>query len=365
MRIRLEKRPEPSRLMLVLTPILSVIVTMIIGAAIFELIGYDGPRAVREIFVTPIVASYKWPDVGRRAAPLILIALGLCVGNRAKVWNIGAEGQYVVGALAGTGVALATQGMTGAWILPLMVVAGIAGGALWAVIPALLKTRLQVNEILSSLMLVYVALQLLNYVVTGPWKDPNGHNFPQSAPFTADQTLPKMVFGTPFPPGLYVALALSLVFSIAMARSEFGLGVKLLGDAPKAARYAGFDAEGMVIRVMLLSGGMAGLAGLLQAATQGGQLNLGFPSGYGFTAIIVSFLGRLHPLGAALAGIVLAITYVGGQVAQTVVHVPNATAGIFQATLLFVILASDVLVRRRIRFVPGRAPTASPGRSAA
>ena len=367
MRIRFEKRPEPSRSMQALTPVLSVVLTMIIGAIIFWLIGYDGPRAVKEIFFTPITASYKWSDVGRRAAPLILIALGLCVGNRAKVWNIGAEGQYVVGALSGAGVAFMTKTMTGPWIVPLMLLAGVLGGAAWAAIPALLKTRFRVNEILSSLMLVYVALQLLNFLVTGPWKDPNGHNFPQTAPFTSSQMLPRMVFGTPFPPGLFVAFALSIVFWIVMSRSEFGLGVRIVGDAPKAARYAGFNANRLVLRTMLISGAMSGLAGILEATSQSGQLNLGFPSGYGFTAIIVSFLGRLHPLGAALAGIVLAITYVGGQVAQTVVHVPNATAGIFQATMLFLILASDVLVRQRLRIVSSRpaAVAAEPARSAA
>jgi ABC-type uncharacterized transport system permease subunit len=224
--------------------------------------------------------------------------------------------------------------------------------------------RYRVNEILSSLMLVYVALQLLNYLVTGPWKDPNGHNFPQSAPFTDSQKLPHTLFDTPFPPGLFIAFILAVVFWIIMSRSEFGLGIRVVGDAPRAARYAGYSTSRMIWRTLLTSGGMAGLAGILEACTQSGQLNLGFPSGYGFTAIIVSFLGRLHPLGAAVAGVVLAITYVGGQVAQTVVHVPNSTAGIFQAMMLFLILASDVLVRRRIRIdwaqpVPqaARAPT--------
>jgi simple sugar transport system permease protein len=351
MRIRLEKRREPSQMMQAATPVVAVLLTMVIGAVIFEAIGYDGPQAVKEIFFTPILASYKWPDVARRAAPLILVALGLCMGNRAKVWNIGAEGQYLLGALAGAGVAYFTSGMQGPWIIPLMVVAGIAAGAFWAAIPAFLRTQYRVNEILSSLMLVYVALQLLNYLVTGPWKDPNGHNFPQSAPFTPSQSLPHELWGTPFPPGLFIAFALSVVFWIVMSRSEFGLGVRVVGEAPKAAKYAGYDAETMVWRTLMISGGMAGLAGVLEAATQGGQLNLGFPSGYGFTAIIVSFLGRLHPLGVVVAGIVLAISYVGGQVAQTVVHVPYATAGIFQATMLFLILASDVLVRRRIRIV--------------
>jgi simple sugar transport system permease protein len=362
MRIRLEKRRELSRVMLVLSPVFAVALTMAVGAIIFQALGYEGPRAVSDIFFFPVLASYKWPDVAAKAAPLILIALGLTMGNQAKVWNIGAEGQYLLGALGGAGVALVTRDMHGVWIVPLMIVVGMAAGAAWAAPVAWLKNRYGVNEILSSLMLVYVAAQLLNYLVTGPWKDPNGQNFPQTAPFTADQRLPSDLFGLPFPPGLYIAFALALLFWLVMARTEFGLGVRIVGEAPKAARYAGYRAADAVWSTLLISGAMAGLAGVLEATTQSGQLNLGFPSGYGFTAIIVSFLGRLHPIGIVLAGIVLAISYVGGQVAQTTVHVPSATAGIFQAMMLFFILASDVLVRRRLRIEWG-APKAAAARA--
>ena len=351
MRLRFEKRAEPSRLMLVATPIASVLLTMLLGAALFELLGYDGFSAVKEIFFTPILASYKWQDVATRAAPLILIGLGLAMGNQAKIWNIGAEGQYVVGALAGAGVAYATQDATGPWIIPLMILAGILGGMAWAAIPAFLKVNFRVNEILSSLMLTYVGLQLLSYLITGPWKDPKGHNFPQTAPFTNAQLLPHTLPGTPFPPGLAIAVALALLFWLLTSRSLFGYQIRVIGAAPHAARYGGFEASRTVWMAMLIGGGMAGLAGILEASSQSGQINLGFPSGYGFTAIIVAFLGRLHPIGVVIAGTVLAISYVGGQVAQTAVHVPNATAGIFQAMMLFLLLASDILVRYRLRVV--------------
>ncbi len=349
--IKLEKRAEPSRFMLFATPIAAVILTILIGAILFEVLGYDGLGTVREIFFTPILASYKWQDVATKAAPLILIALGLSLGNQAKVWNIGAEGQYIAGALAGAWVAYLTPGVTSSWIIVPMVLAGIVGGAAWAAIPAFLKTKLNVNEVLTSLMLVYVALQLLGYLVTGPWKDPNGHNFPQTAPFSDAQLLPHSIGGTFIPPGLVIALVLMLVFWLVVSRSVYGFQVRVVGAAPSAARYAGFSANGTVWSTMLISGGMAGLAGILEATSQLGQLNLGFPSNYGFTAIIVSFLGRLHPVGVFIAGIVLAITYVGGQVAQTTVHVPSASGGIFQALMLFLILAGDVLVRYRLRWV--------------
>jgi len=214
-----------------------------------------------------------------------------------------------------------------------------------------LKTRYRVSEVLSTLMLVYVALQVLNYLVSGPWKDPNGHNFPQTPPFTPAELLPHAIPGTAIPPGLAVAILLTLAFWLLATRSVYGFSVRTVGAAPNAARYGGFDASRTVWSTLMISGGMAGLAGILEASSQLGQINLGFPSGYGFTAIIVSFLGRLHPIGVFLAGLILAVTYVGGQVAQTVVHVPSATAGIFQSMMLFFILASDILVRYRLRII--------------
>ena len=233
-----------------------------------------------------------------------------------------------------------------------MIAAGIVGGMAWAAIPALLKTRFRVYEVLSTLMLVYVALQVLNYLVSGPWKDPNGHNFPQTPPLTAAQQLPHAIAGTFVPPGFVVAIRADA----RLLAAHDALGLWLFACArsaprPNAARYGGFDASRTVWTTLMISGGMAGLAGMLEVVSQLGQLNLGFPSGYGFTAIIVSFLGRLHPIGVFLAGLILAVTYVGGQVAQTAVHVPEATAGIFQATMLFFILASDILVRYRLRII--------------
>ncbi len=348
MRIELEKRPEPSRFMLFATPVAAVVLTIVIGAVLFEILGYDGLGTVREMFFTPILASYKWQDVATKAAPLILIALGLSLGNQAKVWNIGAEGQYIAGALAGALIAYLTPDVTSHWIIIPMILAGIIGGAAWAAIPAFLKAKLNVSEVLTSLMLVYVAAQLLGYLVTGPWKDPKGHNFPQTAPFTDAQLLPHAIGNTFIPPGLVIAFVFMLLFWLLVSRSVYGFQVRVVGAAPSAARYAGFSASGTVWSTMLIGGGMAGLAGILEATSQLGQLNLGFPSNYGFTAIIVSFLGRLHPVGVFIAGIVMAITYVGGQVAQTTVHVPSASGGIFQALMLFLILAGDVLVRYRV-----------------
>ncbi len=352
MRLKLEKRPEPSLLMLVAAPVASVLLTMIIGVVVFDLIGIKGAKAVMDIFLTPILSPVKWQDVAAKAAPLIIIALGLSVGNRAQVWNIGAEGQYVIGALAAAGVGIAAGASGGPDVLLLMIAAGMIGGAAWGGIPALLRTRFNVNEILSSLMLTYVALQVLGFMVGGPWKDPNGRNFPATAPLADNQTLPIIVPGTTIHLGVAVAVILPFVFWILMSRSVFGFQIRVVGSAPNAARHGGFDAGRTIWLAMLIGGGMAGLAGSLEFSGMLHKIDLGFPSGYGFTAIIVSFLGRLNPIGCLVAGIVMAVTYVGGQMAQTSVHIPNSTAGIFQAMMLFFILASDILVRYRVRLLP-------------
>jgi simple sugar transport system permease protein len=352
MRIKLEKRRLPSRSMLFVTPLASVVLTMLIGMLVFDALGIDGWAAVRDLFLTPILASYKWQDVALKAAPLVIIALGLSVGNRAQVWNIGAEGQYILGALCAAGVGMAFGASGGVLVVLAMVLAGMAGGAVWAWIPAVLRTRFSVNEVLSSLMMTYVALQLLSYLVGGPWKDPNGRNFPATAPLPESQHLP-ILAGNTIHLGILVALLLPLVFWVVMSRSEFGYQVRVVGSSPQAARHGGFDAKSTIRAAMLIGGAMAGLAGALELTGAIHKIDLGFPSGYGFTAIIVAFLGRLNPFGCLLAGVVLAVTSVGGQLAKTTVHIPDSTAGIFQAMMLFLILASDILIRYRVKIVKG------------
>jgi len=354
MQFRLEKRPQPSRLMLYLAPVLAVLLTMVVGAILFSSLGYDGVGAVLEIFTKPLTNPLKWQDLGVKAAPLIIIAVGLSICYRANVWNIGAEGQYVAGALGGTAVALLTMKMQGPWILPMMIVCGILAGMALAAIPAWLKTQLDVNEILTTLMLNYAVVQLLYFLLRTSWKDPMGFSFPKTPLFTASQALPYLWPGTIMHWGVPIALVVALVAWFIMSRSVFGFQVRVVGSAPNAARYGGFSAKKTVWLALLVSGGLAGLAGVLEAAGPFRQLVPAFPTGYGFTAIIVAFLGRLNPLGCVIAGLVLAISYVGGEVAQTTMGLPHAATGIFQGMLLFFLLAGDVFVRYRLRSVSTR-----------
>lgn len=341
--------------MLYAAPVIAVVATIIIGAALFFAMGFDGIEAIEVIFLEPIINSRRWQDLGVKAAPIIIIACGLAYGFRANVWNIGAEGQYIAGALAGTGLALATNGALGPATLPLMMAAGCLGGMAWAALPALLRTRYKVNEILVTLMLTYVAVQLLVYLTRGPWRDPMGFNFPQTRLFEPIETLPIVVPGTVIHLGVPLALLIAALMWVVMRHTISGFAARVVGLAPQAARYGGFSERRTIWTSLMIGGALAGLAGTLEATGPFAQLTPQFGVGYGFAAIIVAFLGRLHPFGIVLGGLVLAVSIVGGEVAQTRIGLPGAATGIFQALMLFFLLAVDVLVRYRI--VPSRTVT--------
>lgn len=350
--LRLEPRAEPSRVMAHLSPVLALLLTSLAGAGLFAALGKDPVRAMDLIFLEPLRSLRGISELLMKATPLILMGIGLAIGFRAGVWNIGAEGQLIAGALAGGAVALAVYPDGGIALLPAMCGAGIIGGMAWAAIPALLKTRYNASEILVSLMMVYVAGLLLNAAVHGLLKNPQGFNFPESRLFQSSALLPPLIPGTRTHVGLVVALIVALAASLLLTRHIVGFQVKVMGQAPAAANFAGFSVNRITWGTLLLSGGLSGLAGVFEAAGPVGQLVPGLSVGYGFTAIIVAFLGRLEPLGIVLAGLLMALTYIGGETAQIGMRLPSATTGVFQGMLLFFLLATDVLITHRL--APGR-----------
>lgn len=353
--IRLEKRPEPSRLWSTLTPIFAVVATMIAGGILFAALGKDPVEAIRSIFWDPLFgefASYSRPQLLIKAGPLILIAIGLALGFKAGIWNIGAEGQYIVGAICGAGVGLAFYPMDAWFIFPLMIISGALGGFLWAMIPAFLKTRFGTNEILVSLMLVYVAEQLLAAMSLGLLKNPEGYGFPGSRNL---QQYPsahnaELIANTGMHWGVLFAFIAVIMTYILMSRHILGFHIRLTGEAPKAARFAGVRTTQLVLICLGTSGALAGLAGLFEVSGPSGQISIDFNVGYGFTAIIVAFLGRLHPIGILLAGLLMALTYIGGEMAQLTLGLPAAAIQVFQGMLLFFLLAVDLLTNYRVRF---------------
>lgn len=346
---RLEPRKEPSAVMLYGTPFIALVLTIVAGFILFTILGKDPVRATYLIFFEPLTTMYSLSEMMVKATPLILIGVGLALGFRAGVWNIGAEGQFTIGALTGGAAALALYEVQGIWVLPVVCIAGALGGMAWAAIPALLRTRFNTNEILVSLMLVYVATLLLSIMVHGLLRDPEGQNFPESRLFHDSALLPILIDQTRAHVGFLVAIAIVVIAWILLRSHILGFQIKVVGQAPRAARFAGFSNDRIVWLCFLLSGGLAGLAGVFEATGPVGQLVPALPVGYGFTAIIVAFLGRLHPVGILLSGLLLALTYIGGESAQISMSLPAATTHVFQGLLLFFLLATDVFVNYRLR----------------
>ena len=348
--LRLEPRPEPSRGWSLGSPLLALAITVVIGVLLFALMGKDPVRGLQMFFWEPLRTPYALGELMVKATPLLIIALGLALCFRSNVWNIGAEGQFVIGAVAAAGVALLAGKDASRWIVLAILLAGIAGGMVWAGITALLRDRFNANEILVSLMLVYVADQVLSYMVFGPWKDPAGYNFPQSKTFAASTQIPRLMSGSRMSIGLLIALAGVAALWIFLFRTRAGFAQQVGGLAPAAARYAGFSSRKALWTALLVSGGAAGLAGALEVAGPIGQLNSYVPAGYGFAAIIVAFVGRLHPVGIVFSAILMSMFYIGGELAQSRMGLPKSLTGVFQGLLLFTLLACDTLIAYRVRW---------------
>lgn len=349
MLFKIEPRPVPSRVMKYCSPLLAALLMLISGLIIFTLLGKNPVEAFHAFFIEPVNDLYGIGELFIKAAPLMLIGTGLAVGFRASIWNIGAEGQLAIGAIFGGAVAIYFNGQEGGYILPLMILAGAVGGMLWAAIPALLRTVFNANEILVSLMLNYVAILLLALLVHGPLRDPDGYGFPQSVLFSDSAILPILVEGTRLHLGVIISCIAVVIGWVFLEKSFVGYQIRVAGLAGRAASYAGFKYT-KLIWIGLLSGGVAaGIAGVLEIAGPIGQLLPSVSPGYGYAAIIVAFVGRLHPGGIFLASLLMALLYLGGESGQMNLDLPAAVTGIFQGLLLFYLLAADFLVNYRIR----------------
>jgi general nucleoside transport system permease protein len=348
--LRLEPRAQPSNVWRYASPLLALAITVVLGVILFVALGKDPVRGLQVFFWEPIKSVYALSELMVKATPLLLIALGLAVCFRSNVWNIGAEGQFVMGAVFASGVALNADANTGAGFWVLILLAGIAGGMVWAGITAFLRDRFHASEILVSLMLVYVAIMALNFLVYGPWKDPLGYNFPQTKTFDAITQIPKLITGTRVNIGVLLALAGVGALWVFLFRTHAGFAQQVGGLAPDAARYAGFSSRKALWLALLTSGAAAGLAGALEVAGPLRQLTPFVPVGYGFAAIIVAFVGRLHPVGMVFSAILMSMFYIGGELAQSRLGLPRSLTGVFQGLLLFTLLACDTLMQYRVRW---------------
>jgi simple sugar transport system permease protein len=351
MQLVLERRAERSTFIAVASPLIAIALTIATFAILFAILGKDPLEALYVYFIEPLTDSFTLQEIAVKATPLVMIAVGLALCYIGNIWNIGAEGQFLVGAVCGSWLAVRTNGTdAGAWVLPAMLIFGAIGGALYALIPAICRVYFGASEILTSLMLVYVANLGLDYMVRGPWRDPQGLNFPTTAAFDPVASVPTLFEGAGrLHAGAIVALIVVMLVTVLLGRTIMGFEIRLVGAAPKAARFSGFSTDKLVLFTFAVSGALAGLAGIIEVAGPIGHLDPGVSSGYGFTAIIVAFLGRLNPIGILIAGLFLALTFIGGEGAQISLKVPLDLTKVFQGILLFYVLACDSLIAYRIR----------------
>ena len=353
--IALEPRPQPSQAMAYATPVLAVVLTMLFGGVLFAILGKNPLDAITTIFWDPLFGEFAFfyrPQLLIKAAPLILIALGLSLGFRAGIWNIGAEGQYIIGAIFGAAVGLAFYPAESVFIFPLMVIAGALGGLIWAMIPGVLRVKFGTNEILVSLMLVYVAEQLLASMSLGLLKNPEGFGFPGSRNLQQYESAhnAELFAGTGMHWGVVTAFIAVIFAYVLLSRHRMGFAIRVTGEAPRAAAFGGINPGRLVLFCLGTSGMLAGLAGFFEVSGPAGVISIDFNVGYGFTAIIVAFLGRLHPIGILFAGLLMALTYIGGDIAQSNLGLPASAIQVFQGMLLFFLLALDLLTNYRLRF---------------
>jgi simple sugar transport system permease protein len=352
MQLVLEKRSERSNAIALVSPLIAIGLTIVTMSILFAILGKNPILALWVYFIDPLTDSYSLQELAVKATPLVMIAIGLSLCYLANVWNIGAEGQFLIGAVAGSWLAVKTQGTeAGHWVLPAMLMLGAAAGALYALIPAICKVRFGASEILTSLMLVYVADLFLDYLVRGPWRDPAGFNFPTTAEFDPVATVPVLIAGGRLHLGAIIALLVVAAATVLLGRTIKGFEIRVVGAAPRAARFGGFNSDHLILLTFAISGGLAGLAGIIEVAGPVGHLQPGISPGYGFTAIIVAFLGRLNPIGILIAGLFLALTFIGGEQAQIAMKIPLDVTKVFQGILLFYVLACDSLILYRFRLI--------------
>ncbi len=374
--VKLEKRLEPSQTIAYIVPVASFVLALLFGAALLTLVGANPGQTYRAMLEGAFGAPAQWragefyslTETLVKATPLMLTGLGVSIAFRMLFWNIGAEGQLVMGGFVAGMIALWTPEwfpFIPLWAyIPLMVIGGILGGAVWGLIPAMLKAHLKVNEIIITLMLNYIAILWLQHLYYGPWKDPMGFGFPGTAQFPEYTWLPRLAGRLHL--GLIFALIAAAVIWLVLDRTRWGYEIRLIGENAVSARYAGVSITRNIVLVMLLSGGLAGLAGMAEVAGISHRLQQGLAVGHGFTAIIVAWLGKLNPWGVILVAILLAALLVGGDQIQITMGLPASVALVLQGAILFFMLGGDIFTRYRVRILrPSAAghPQAEPASS--
>lgn len=349
--IRIVTRSEPSPFRENLLRVGAVFFALAASAVIMALIGYNPLEVYAKIVQGSLMSAYRVKETINKTIPLVVLSLGIAIAFRMKFWNIGAEGQFYLGAFGASAVAFAFPQMPAPLLLPLMFLAAFAAGGLWALVPALLKSRFAASESLVTLMLNYVALKWISYLQYGPWKDPAAKGFPKIATFTKNAIIPNL-FGVHA--GWLVALVLVVVMYILLRKTKLGYEVDVLGESEATARYAGISVLRVTIVAVLISGGLCGAAGMMQASAIEHSLSEQLSGGLGFTAIITTWLARLSPPVVVVVSFLFSMLLQGGSFLQSSMKIPSSVADILQGIIIFFVLGSEFFVR--YKFALSREP---------
>lgn len=349
--LKAQPRVESSKLMAWFSPVLAIFLTAVVSSIMFAILDISPVRAFEVFILMPMSDAYNIGELLVKATPLLLCAIGLALCYRANIWNIGAEGQLLMGAVFASAVAVNADMDSGVGLLTLTIASGCIGGLLWAAIPTLLNRVFHTNIILTTIMLNYIGLYLLLWAVHGPLADPQGFGFPESVIFEDGVLLPLIMTEGRATISSVIALALALITGVMLYKTLPGFQLRVLGDDQSAARYAGFSSNKITWLVMCFAGALAGFAGAAEVTGPIGQLIPSVSPGYGYAAIIVAYLGRLNPFGIILASLFMGTLYMGSDLAQIELGLPTAITGLFQGSLLFFLLACDFLIYYRITLV--------------
>ena len=350
MRITIEKRYDTIAHESLLTAAISLTIAFVVGAVIFLAYGANPLTAYGVMAQGAFGTTLGISEVVVKAIPLMLTGLAVAIAATMLLWNIGCEGQFVFGALGATWAALfLTPGWPAYTVLPTIIICGALGGVIWALMPALLKSYCEVSEILTTLLLNYVAIIIMEHLYFGPWRDPEGMGFPGSALFPEVATLPRF-FDSRIHIGIFIALAAAVLLHILLQHSKWGFRIRVIGEGPKAALYAGMKVNVEVIKVMAISGALAGLAGMGEVTGIHMRLQEGLSVGYGYDGIIVACLAGFRPKMVPLFALILGGLIIGGEQLQSVMHLPASIVQVLEGALLLGFLASATLLRYRLQF---------------
>ena len=349
---KVERRPVASGRVVFFVSLLAIFAALMVAGIFFQIYGVSPIRAYQLILRGSLGSRFGLTETVRRAIPLLLCGVGLTVAFRALFWNIGAEGQLLLGAVAAAGVALFT-GLPDQLLLPAMFIGGFIGGAAWGLIPAILKVKLGVNDVITTLMMNYIAIYIVEWLIHGPWKGPSMRGFAYTDTFPRAAWLPT-IYGTRIHwPTLVLGLVLAALMYILVTRTRSGFEIWVIGENPDAARFAGINPLKTTLLVMLISGGFAGLAGVGEVA--GIHQRLLGPShismGYGYTAIIVAWLARRNPLAVIVTSFLFGVIMTGGDVIRVSLGLPFQLINVFNGLILFFLIGSEILLRYRISFL--------------